>query len=100
MNATEKSFMFNDTHITNPTLSEDGRDSVSPSHYGFIVESTGGGSSAWVKYFTNGVIVLTNDDGVSHELGDNFMMGFYDGSEDDGTWGNTLAIIEEKEITQ
>jgi hypothetical protein len=46
----------------------------------------------------NGVLVLTDEGGISHNLDDGFMMGFYDGSEDEGTWGNCLAIIDSKEM--
>ena len=98
MNQFDISFIHNDVHITNPTLSEDGRFSVSPKHYGFSIESTGGGSLAWVKYLDDGVLVLTDEDGISHNLDNGFMMGFYDGSEDEGTWGNCLGIIESKEM--
>ena len=73
MNQFEMSFIHNDVHIMNPTLSEDGRFPVSPSHYGFSIESTGGGSSAWVKYLDDGVLVLTNEDGISHNLDDGFL---------------------------
>jgi hypothetical protein len=98
MNQFDMSFMHNDIHIMNPTLSEDGRESVAPSHYGFGIEQTGGGATAWVKYLDNGVLVLTDEVGLSHNLDNGFMMGFYDGSEDEGTWGNCLGIIESKEM--
>jgi hypothetical protein len=97
MNQFDMSFIHNGVHIMNPTMSEDGRFSVSPKHYGFSIESTGGGSSAWVKYLDKGVLVLCSED-CSHNLDDGFMMGFYDGSEDEGTWGNCLGIIDSKEM--
>jgi hypothetical protein len=97
MNPFDTSFIHNGVHIMNPTLSEDGRFSVSPSHYGFSIESTGGGSTAWVKYLDNGVLVITDKGGCSHKIEDEFMLGFYDGSEDEGTWGNCLAIIDSEE---
>lgn len=46
MNNFDMSFLFDGVHIMNPTLSEDGRFSVSPKHYGFSIEGTGGGCSA------------------------------------------------------
>lgn len=98
MNQFDMSFVHNGIHIMNPTLSEDGRFSVSPSHYGFGIEQTGGGSTAWVKYLDNGVLVLTNEDGINHDLKDGFVMGFYDGDENEGTWGNCLGILEADEI--
>jgi len=99
MNAFDMSFIFNDVHITNPTMSEDGRFSVSPKHYGFEIQSTGGGCTAWVKQLDDvKVLVLTDDGGCSHKLDDGFMMGLYDGSEDEGTWDNCLGVIESKEM--
>lgn len=98
-------FLFNGTWITNPTLSEDGREIVSPKYYGFSIEGTGGGHTAWAKYVDNMVIVLGDMSGSSHNLTDDFMMGFYDGDENEGTWGNCLAIYDltvgiPREITQ
>jgi hypothetical protein len=99
MNQFEMSFIFNDVHIMNPTLSEDGRFSVSPAHYGFTIESTGGGSTAWVKRLDDGnVLVLTDEGGCSHNLDESLMMGLYDGDENEGTWGNCLGIIQGDEI--
>lgn len=99
MNQFDMSFVFNDVHIMNPTLSEDGRFSVSPAHYGFTIESTGGGCSAWVKYLANGqVLVLTGESGCSHNLDESMMMGLYDGNENEGTWGNCLGILQGDEI--
>jgi hypothetical protein len=98
MNQFEMSFVHNGVHIMNPTLSEDGRFSVLPSHYGFGIEQTGGGSTAWVKYLDNGVLVLTNENGISHNLENGFVMGFYDGDENEGTWGNCLGILEADKI--
>jgi hypothetical protein len=99
MNPFDMSFVFNDVHITNPTMSEDGRFSVSPKHYGFGIEGTGGGCSAWSKHLDDGkVLVLTDSEGLSHNLGDNFLMGLYDGDEREGTWGNCLGTIEQKDI--
>jgi hypothetical protein len=99
MNQFEMSFIFNDVHIMNPTMSEDGRFSVSPAHYGFTIESTGGGSTAWAKYLDDGrVLVLTDESGCSHKLDEGMMMGLYDGDENEGTWGNCLGIIQGSEI--
>jgi hypothetical protein len=90
------SFMHNGIHITNPTLSEDGREVVSPSHYDFTIESTGGGCTAWVKRSEDGVLVVTDDSGLSHNLKDNIMLGLYDGSEDEGSFGHCLAFADLK----
>jgi hypothetical protein len=99
MNPFDMSFVFNDVHITNPTMSEDGRFSVSPKHYGFGIESTGGGCTAWSKRLDNGqVLVLTDEGGCTHKLEDGFLMGLYDGDENEGTWGNCLGTIESKEL--
>jgi hypothetical protein len=78
MNQFDMSFIFNDVHITNPTMSEDGRFSVSPEHYGFTIESTGGGCSAWSKHLDSGqVLVLTDEGGCSHKLDEGMMMGLF-----------------------
>jgi hypothetical protein len=91
---------FTDNHmaIQNPTVSECGRWSVSPDTYGFEVEGTGGGCTAWVKKFDNGIVVLTNGH-LSHNLGkvgDGFVMCFYDGKEDGDTdvWGNRICCTD------
>jgi hypothetical protein len=99
------SFTHDHTAIVNPTLSDCGRFVVSPKTYGFYVEYTGGGCTAWVKKFDNGYLVISDYD-VSHNLGEAgspMLMCFYDGSEDD-MWGNNLAcydlkvgVLEEKE---
>lgn len=99
MNQFDMSFVFNDVHIMNPTMSEDGRFSVSPKHYGFTIEGTGGGCSAWVKRLDNGnFLVLTDESGCSHKLDDSLMIGLYDGDENEGTWGNCLGTIQGSEI--
>lgn len=99
MNQFEMSFIHNDVHIMNPTLSEDGRFPVSPSHYGFTIESTGGGSSVWVKHTDKGILVLGDNKGdCTHNLEDGFIMSLFDGAEDYGTFGNCLAIIDSKEM--
>lgn len=100
MNQFDMSFVHNGIHIMNPTLSEDGRESVSPEHYGFSIEQTGGGSTAWVKYLENGhVLVLGDSKGkCTHDLDDGFVMGLFDGSEDYGTFGNCLGMLEADEI--
>lgn len=94
MNPFDMSFIHNGVHITNPTLSEDGREIVSPEYYGFSIEGTGGGHSAWVKYVDGVAIVLGDMSGSTHKLIDEFMMGFYDGDENEGTWGNCLGICD------
>ena len=95
----DMSFTHEGTAITNPTVSECGRFTVSPEEYGFSVEHTGGGCTAWQKKVRNGWVVLTDGD-CSHELGEagsSMLMGFYDGSEEDDTeclWGNHLAHFD------
>lgn len=69
--------------ITNPTCESGGaRFVVPPSVYGFVVEQTGGGCTAWVRrIFEVGHLVLTDLDGTSHELGDvlsTYLIGVYD----------------------
>ena len=99
MNQFDMSFIFDGVHIMNPTLSEDGRFSVSPAHYGFTIEGTGGGCTAWVKHLEDGnVLVLTDEGGCSHNLDESLMMGLYDGDENEGTWGNCLGTIQGDEI--
>jgi hypothetical protein len=92
------SFIFDDTAIQNPTLSPCARFTVSPKDYGFSIDGTGGGCTAWVKRLENGVLVLTNGN-LGHELGEvgkGFDMCFYDGSDDDDTdtWGNRIACMD------
>jgi hypothetical protein len=86
------SFTFEGHAITNPTLSECGRFVVSPEEYGFTIQHTGGGCTAWQKQVGNNWVVLTDCD-CSHELGgvgSAFLMGFYDGTEGD-LWGELIA---------
>jgi len=95
----DMSFTHEGTAITNPTVSECGRFTVSPEDYGFSIIHTGGGCTAWQKRVRNGWVVLTDGD-VSHELGEvgsSMLMGFYDGSEEDDTeclWGNHIAHVD------
>lgn len=93
----DMSFTHEGTAITNPTLSECGRFTVSPEEYGFSVENTGGGSTAWQKRVRNGWIVLS-DAGCSHKLGavgSPMLMGFYDNAEDgESMWGNAVAYAD------
>jgi hypothetical protein len=90
-------FTHDGTAITNPTLSECGRFTVSPEVYGFSVEHTGGGCTAWQKRVNNGWVVLT-DAGCSHniwEVGSPMLMGFYDNAEDgENMWGNEVACTD------
>lgn len=81
-------FEHNGMHITNPTCCDSGgRFTVSPEVYGFEIEQTGGGCTAWVKRFAlpqGGYLMLTDESGTTHELGDpleTFLIGVYD---DDG----------------
>lgn len=92
------SFTHNHTAIQNPTVSECGRWTETPEKYGFTVEGTGGGCTAWVKECDNGYVVLTNGN-LSHNLGEtgsSFVMCFYDGKEDGDTdiWGNRLGCAD------
>lgn len=92
------SFLHNHTAIQNPTVTDCGRGVVSPETYGFEIEGTGGGCTAWVKKCENGIVVLTNGH-LSHKLekiGSKFVMCFYDGKEDGDTdvWGNRLACTD------
>jgi len=90
------SFIFDNTAIQNPTLSPCARFTVSPKDYGFYIEGTGGGCSAWVKQLENGFLVLTNG-GLSHELGDagkDFVMCYYDDKNDEDMWGNRVACMD------
>lgn len=92
------SFCFDGVAIQNPTASPDGRFTVDPKGYGFYVEHTGGGCTAWVKKLDNGYLVMTNGN-LSHELGEDgkeFDMCFYDGSEEGDTdmWGNRIVCTD------
>jgi hypothetical protein len=89
------SFIFDDTAIQNPTLSPCSRFTVSPKDYGFYIEGTGGGCTAWVKKLENGFLVLTNGN-LGHDLGDSgkeFDMCYYDGKNDEEAWGNRVACM-------
>lgn len=90
------SFSFEGTAIQNPTASPDGRFTVDPKGYGFYVENTGGGCTAWVKKLDNGYLVMTNGN-LSHELGEDgseFDMCFYDGTDDECMWGNRIVCTD------
>lgn len=92
------SFSFDGVAIQNPTASPDGRFTVDPKGYGFYVEHTGGGCTAWVKKLENGYLVLTNGN-LGHDLGEDgkeFDMCFYDGSEEGDTdmWGNRIVCTD------
>lgn len=93
----DMSFTHEGTAITNPSLSECGRFTVSPEDYGFSVIHTGGGCTAWQKRVINGWVVVTDGD-CSHELGkvgDSMLMGFYDNAEDgENMWGNAVKHID------
>lgn len=83
-------FEHNGMHITNPTCCDSGgRFMVSPEVYGFEIEQTGGGCTAWVKRFAapqGGHLMLTDVSGTTHELGDlveTFLIGVYDDEGDE-----------------
>jgi hypothetical protein len=87
------SFEFDGVAIQNPTCSPDGRFTVDPKGYGFYVEHTGGGCTAWAKKLENGYLIMTNGN-LGHDLGENgkeFDMCFYDGKDDEEAWGNRVA---------
>ena len=89
------SFMHNGVAVRNPTVSDCGRFEVSPEVYGFYVESTGGGATAWVKEFDNGFLVIDDYD-CNHVLGEGgspMLMCFYDGSADD-MWGKVVICLD------
>jgi hypothetical protein len=90
------SFEFEGVAIQNPTCSPDGRFTVDPKGYGFYVENTGGGCTAWVKKLENGYLVMTNGN-LGHDLGEcgkDFTMCFYDGQDDEEAWGNRVACAD------
>jgi hypothetical protein len=90
------SFSFEGTAIQNPTASPDGRFTVDPKGYGFYVDHTGGGCTAWVKKLENGYLVMTNNN-LGHDLGEDgkeFTMCFYDGQDDEEAWGNRVACTD------
>ena len=97
LDASARGFAWEGTFIKIPTLSPCGRFQTSPYKYGFWVEQTGGGCTAWVKECSNGYVVLSNE--CTHHLGttgDPFLMGFYDGCEDEGQWGGEIAFYDLK----
>jgi hypothetical protein len=65
----EITFEHNGVNITNPTASECGRMGCSPKYYGFEIEQTGGGCTAWVKYLPDGTYLMLTDE-VSANLRD------------------------------
>jgi hypothetical protein len=93
------SFEFDGVAIQNPTCSPDGRFTVDPEGYGFYVDHTGGGCTAWVKKLENGYLVMTNGN-LGHELGKSgteFTMCFYDGNTEhyeEVEWGNRVACAD------
>ena len=90
------SFEFDGVAIQNPTCSPCGRFTVDPKGYGFYVDHTGGGCTAWTKKLENGYLVMTNDN-LGHDLGEagkEFTMCFYDGDDEEETWGNRVACAE------
>jgi hypothetical protein len=80
-------FEHNGHAIHNPTMSECGRFSVTPDHYGFSVYYTGGSNTAWrLELPDRRYLLLTDSEGgagSTHEFkdGDPIMLGLY---EDDG----------------
>ena len=95
----DMTFSFEGMSVSNPTLSSCGRFTVDPiTEYGFSIIHTGGGCTALQKRVEGGWVVLCRE--VSHKLGDDlspFIMGFYDGAEDDNTetmWGNCIGLVD------
>ena len=90
------SFFFDDVAIQNPTVSPCGRFTVDPKGYGFYVDHTGGGCTAWVKKLDNGYLAMTNNN-LGHDLGEDgteFTMCFYDGQDDEEAWGNCIVCCD------
>jgi hypothetical protein len=90
------SFSFEDVAIQNPTVSPCGRFTVDPKGYGFYVDNTGGGCTAWTKKLDNGYLVMTNDN-LGHNLGEDgteFTMCFYDGQDEEEAWGNCVVCFQ------
>jgi hypothetical protein len=62
------SFVHDDLEVDNPTLDVTGRFFVSPREYGFAIRGFEGGRTAWARDFSNGVMLVVNQEGVSHVL--------------------------------
>lgn len=71
--------------IHNPTMSECGRFSATPDHYGFSVYYTGGSNTAWrLELPDRRYLLLTDSEGGAgsthaFEQGDAIMLGLYEG---------------------
>lgn len=66
------SFVQNDVTNFNPFISECGRFTLEPSHFGFEKASTGGGYVAWIKQFDNGwQIWVVSQDETEYATGEN-----------------------------
>lgn len=102
-------FVAQGTAITNPTCSDCGRFVVSPETYGFRIEQTGGGFTAWRRDLTpadeldGSYILLTgaDEDEPSHELGEPrapFFLGLYD---DEGgvigIWKLIVGVVQSED---
>lgn len=62
---------------------------------GFTIQGTGGGCSAYVKQLATGqYVVITSGCGSSHAFDIDMLVGIYDGSEDEGIWGNMIESFE------
>lgn len=62
---------------------------------GFTIQGTGGGCSAYVKQLATGqYIVITSGCGSSHSFDIDMLVGIYDGTEDEGLWGNMIDSFE------
>ena len=79
-------FEYGGVMIANPTVESSGRFEISPSEYGFEVQSTGGPGTAWVKKLPDGGhIILTDVSGLSSSLGkpgDTYLIGVYNAESD------------------
>lgn len=77
-------FEHNGHAITNPTMSECGRFSVSPAYYGFTVWHTGGSCTAWrLELADERYLLLTDSDGgcgSTHQFedGEPILLGLYE----------------------
>jgi hypothetical protein len=62
---------------------------------GFYVEWTGGNCSAWVKKLPTGqYVVITCAGGCDHRIERDALVGIYDGSENEGMWGDLIQSFE------
>lgn len=61
-------FVHDDLEVDDPALDPTGRYFASPREYGFNIRGFQGGKTAWARDFANGMMLVTNPEGVSHVL--------------------------------